>query len=120
MTVPQHMQALNAASRAAQEQAKVRHTIARLNHMDGRRQVATLLTGDTVPAAEAMRIERLLGAVRGWGECKTRIALREIQVRSYGRRVRELTARQRGVLADLLTDSRKLRYGIGAADEEAA
>lgn len=114
------MQALETANSIRFAIAAIRRDIRALPHMEARALVAKMLTEEQSVAFSAMRLETLLGAIHGWGAGKTRTVLRMLHVTLTGRRVRDLTVRQRALLVDLVANPDLFRRGTGTYEKQAA
>lgn len=97
----QHMDALAQANVVRFEIARVKGEIAALSRTDGALRVAALLR-DPDDAAGAVRLDDLIASIRRVGPRQTVRLLRGCAISATARRyrVRELSARQRGLLAD--------------------
>lgn len=100
---PQHMVALAGANTANQTYAAIGREVQALGRHDGPAKVAEMLVdyNETDPIA-GMKVQRLLMAIRGFGEYQTTYLLALAGVRIGGKQVRELTDRQRRLIADEL------------------
>lgn len=104
MTETQNMQALRLANEIRLTNAVTCKRISEMSQADARREVARLLVEDESRAFEALRIERLLTSVYRFGPATVRSACREIGVQYHGKRIANLTARQRVALAELIAN----------------
>jgi hypothetical protein len=103
-TTAQHMEALAHANEVRTGVAEFRREIAGLDRHD-----AILAVIDLIESRHddrllgAAKVRQILMAVTGFGEDKARRLMIAAQVYSGEKRLRDLTARQRGLLATILT-----------------
>lgn len=97
----QRLIALESANQVRISVADMKHRIRTQPRILGMRLVAELLL-DPPEFVGTIRIGRLLRSIRGIGISKAHGWLYAADVRSEDRRVRELSVRQRSVLAELL------------------
>lgn len=110
MSEPQHVIALREANRVRLANAATLRSITALPRPDAENRAAELLH-DPTPEEGALHVGRLLEAIPRVGREKARaiLALAEIAPGREGRRIRELTKRERNVIADALTRPRRNR-----------
>ena len=103
MSEPQHVIALRKANRIRSANATTIREIASLPRGEAREAAAALLREPTDEEA-ALHVGRLLRAVPRFGRERTRVILARAGIAPgrEGRRIRELTERERGVIADAL------------------
>ena len=103
MSEPQHVIALREANRIRSANATTIREIASLPRGEAREAAAALLREPTDEEA-ALHVGRLLCAVPRFGRERTRVLLARAGIAPgrEGRRIRELTERERGVIADAL------------------
>lgn len=94
----QRLEALKTANEHRMAGAKVRADLKALSMRDGMLHVAGLLD-DPSEGVGSMRVGHLLSGVRRFAQQKVTVLLRDAGVVSWDRRLRELSVRQRGVLA---------------------
>ena len=97
----QRFRALAKANEMRLEAAFIRRDLQAMSQAEGCRLVASLLV-DAPDVVLSMRIGHLLRAIRRFGDAKVGSFLHVADVRSCDRRVRDLTVRQRRVLAGAL------------------
>lgn len=100
--VPQHMEALARANHVKNTNAATCREIARMDQHAGRLKVAELLETDESYVFGRMSVEKLIESVYRFGPGASRMALRAIGSSHRGKRVGELTSRQRCALAALM------------------
>ena len=98
---PQWMTAKARADEIRIKNSLTKKSIARAPQPEGFAAAARVLRQPT-PEQEAMQVFGLLKSVRGVGEYAASTFLRRAGVLNPGKRVRDLTARQRGLIADWL------------------
>lgn len=110
MSEPQHVIALRKANRIRSANATTIREIASLPRGEAREAAAALLREPTDEEA-ALHVGRLLCAVPRFGRKRTRVLLARAGIAPgrEGRRIRELTERERNVIADALTRPRRNR-----------
>ena len=101
----QHLDALQRANTMRLAIARVKGEVSALGYLDGARRVAELLRYPD-DAAGAMTIDALVMAIRHMGSRRVDKVFFEARfpIATRFRRVRELTQRQRDVVADILDD----------------
>ena len=110
MSEPQHVTALREANRVRLANAATLRSIEALPRPDAENRVAELLR-DPTPDVAALHVGRLLEAIPRVGRVKARALLAATGTAPgrEGRRIRELTERERNVVADALTRPRRRR-----------
>lgn len=101
----QYLAALETANATRFAIAELRQRLRALPEAEARRLLIEVLNNPTEQQAAAP-VERLLLAVKRWGHQKTQQTLRRANIYAAGKRVRDLTPRQRGVICDVLRDPR--------------
>ena len=110
MSEPQHVTALREANRVRLANAATLRSIASLPRPDAENRAADLLR-DPTPDVAALHVGRLLEAIPRVGRAKARaiLTLAGVTPGRRGRRIRELTERERNVIAAALTRPRRHR-----------
>lgn len=98
----QRADALKLANRRRIACAEFKQDIAELDAIDGARRLADFIEADLPDQFQSMRVVNALMAVRSIGDLKARAMLRACDVGNSGRYLRDLTQRQRFVLAEEL------------------
>lgn len=110
MSESQHVTALREANRVRLANAATLRSIEALPRPDAENRAAELLR-DPTPDVAALHVGRLLEAIPRIGRVKARALLAATGTAPgrEGRRIRELTKRERNVIADALTRPRRNR-----------
>lgn len=110
MSEPQHVTALREANRVRLANAATLRSIEALPRPDAENRAAELLR-DPTPDVAALHVGRLLEAIPRIGRVKARALLAATGTAPgrEGRRIRELTERERNVIAGALTRPRRRR-----------
>lgn len=106
----QVMQALQVANEVRLTNARTCRRLTELSRDEARMEVARLLVEDETAAFESLKVERLLTRIRRLGPTTAYCLLRQVGVQIVGKRVRDLTPRQRVALAKLLSSPDGVTY----------
>ena len=101
MTSLQQMEALEQANRVRMENARLRQELRALPRDEAAARAAELLR-DYPPLLGALRVDQFLESVRGVGSSKAAQILYAAGVYRVGRRIRDLSPRQRELVAGQL------------------
>jgi hypothetical protein len=100
----QHMDALKLANEMRLAQTAFKTYIRGMGWIEAREALANEIL-DPSPAVAAMYLHKLLDGLPRGGPWQTERVLEQVGLRNTNRRLRELTERQRNVLADAVRES---------------